>query len=170
MTRALRRTHRRVVTTLALALPAAIAVALAARPTPPAPAALGVRALDTPAAPLLEAHWEGRAGDPSLALVARLGALDAQATMPALDLDVRSDQGQPETLAYWSARDAAGDALPDDAILLGPIDVQRTQRLVLPVAARRTPGVLLLYRIAQGTVIARLALPSADLAASGARS
>jgi hypothetical protein len=169
VTRALRRTHRRVVSALALALPGAIAVALAARPAPSAPAPLGVAALDAPAAPLRNADWEGRAGDPSLALVARLGTLDADATTPALDLDVRSRHGQPETLAYWSARDA-GSALPDDAILLGPVDVQRTQRLVLPAAARSAAGVLLLYRIAQGTVIARLALPAADLAADGARS
>lgn len=169
MTRALRRRHRRAAGLLAIAVPAGIAAALAARPAPPMPAVLGIAALDAVPPARGRMLWEGRTGDAALGIRAQIGTASGSATPTTLDVAVRSDVGQPETLAYWSARDVNGGALPEDAILLGPVDTQRTQRLVLPAAARTTPGVLVLYRIAQGEVVAQLPLPALPAGAARER-
>ena len=157
MTRTLRARHRRAVLALGVVLPAGIAIALAARPAPLPAAALGIPALaatPAPASPL----WAGRGGDVALSIVAHL--VRADDAIVALDLAVRSDVGQPDTLAYWSTAPGAAAALPHDAILLGPVDFQRPERFALPAAAHDTAGTLVLYRIAQGSVAAALPLPA----------
>lgn len=169
MTRALRRRHRRAIATLAVLLPAGIGVSLAARPAPPPPGALGIAQLDAGFSALREERWQGRAGDASLALTARVGVANEPASPLVLEITVHAAGGQPETLAYWSPSDGVRD-LPDDAILLGAVDVQRPVRLPLPAAAHATAGTLLLYRIAQGTIAARLPLPAASTLATGERS
>ena len=157
MTRALRTRHRRVVLALGVVLPAGIALALAARPAPLPAAALGIPVLDASVSHAATL-WEGRGGDGALSIEARLAR--AEDARVAVDLTVRSDVGQPETLAYWSATTGADAALPHDAILLGAVDFQRPQRFALPAAAHDRAGTLVLYRIAQGSVAATLALPA----------
>lgn len=166
MTRTLRARHRRAAVALGVVLPAGIALALVARPAPPPAAPLGIAALDAPGPSSLDLP-QGSDDGRVLAIATRLAPDD---TGVALDLVVRSDVGQPETLVYWSAtggrvadddtaiRPGATDVLPDDAILLGPVDFQRAERFALPPAARDTSGALLFYRIAQGSVVATVPL------------
>ncbi|HZR84943.1 MAG TPA: hypothetical protein VFD92_27860 [Candidatus Binatia bacterium] len=183
MTRALRLRHRRVVALLAIALPAAVVAAVAARPAPP------VQGRDPVGEPPAEPSASVAAGAPAavasagegpLRLAARVVPADARAPEPSparLEVDVRGDVAQPELLAYW-APVAPGAIVPRDrdlpagSVLLGPARIGGARTFALPDAAGRQAGEVIVYSLAHGRVAAAVALPTRaplDAAATGSR-
>lgn len=165
MIQPLRARHRRWITALAVLLPAAFVLALAARPAPPAAVALSP-ALD-PAAETARplAGWDDlwRGADLSTRVSrGRDGGL-------RLDLEATAAPAAPDLLVYWvpSGTPAAGSdpatetptdaALPPDAMLLGPF-AGGAYGLRLPPGAAGGGG-LLLYSLAHGRIAAGAELP-----------
>lgn len=124
MIRSLRRTHRTAVLLLALLLPPAYLLALAARPAPEA--VLSFPAKDEPSF--------------------RLGR-DAFGRL-VLELDARGAPLIPDALVYWAAEATAEPELPRDAVLLGTLPQDEVRAFNLPWAAREHRGVALVFSLA----------------------
>jgi len=157
--RPLRRRHLRMIGALAIATPIGFAAGLwarldraPARPLPGAVAAgslaLGRTFLDE------EGLWGGTA------IRTRIGESSApgEAAAVVLELTPAADLRAPDLLVYWSASEAAGTGLPDDALLLGPLAATGPARFVLPAAARGG-GRLIVYSLAHGRLVAAAGLP-----------
>jgi len=67
----------------------------------------------------------------------------------AVEIAPRPELTAPDVLAYWTL--TPGDRLPDDAVLLGPVDATRTIRLELPSPP---PGRILFYSLGHQEVVA----------------
>ncbi|MBK6940025.1 MAG: hypothetical protein IPH13_07435 [Planctomycetes bacterium] len=61
----------------------------------------------------------------------------------------------PLALAYWSKTPADGSSLPNDAVLLGPVDSERVAELKPPTGA----GTLVIYSLGHHTVLTRASWP-----------
>lgn len=170
MTRALRKRHRQLTLALALLVPPAVVLALRARvaqPISPLPASLAT--IEPSRDP--GDRWLVPLGDGELQVSLRFvagGAVDdpsnrGEVAQPAIELAGTSRAGTPEILVYWTSNDPRGDALPEDAILLGPLPFGSRARLPLPRAAAKSSGFLVLYSLSHGNVVARRALGEASL-------
>jgi hypothetical protein len=145
----LRRRHAAWITALALVLPIAFAAAIATRQAPAVARELALepRAANSPE-PLVVGQGE-------LSLLQRANGPRWQARHDATRITIAQLDGAeaPDLLAYWTFHDAGGDELSSDAVLLGPIDGgERT------FARPGAGGVLVLFSLAHGEVIARATL------------
>jgi hypothetical protein len=149
---------------LAALLPLAVAGALAARPT--LPSAGGA---PRPAASMA-AHRQARVHGDGLTLDALVPATTASAPRE-LELALRATAPYPELLVYWSdGRPAGEDALPDGSRLLGTIAADAgPRRYPLPPDAGGASPAVLVYDLAHGRVVARLALGGLDAAEGDVR-
>ena len=145
----LRRRHAALITALALVLPIAFAAAIATRQAPAVARELAFepRPANSPE-PL-------PAGQGALALFRRADGPLWQTRHDATRITIVQLDGAeaPDLLAYWTPRDAGGDKLPPDAVLLGPLPGgERT------FARPGAGGALVLFSLAHGEIIARTAL------------
>jgi hypothetical protein len=144
MNRSLRRAHRRITTGLAVLVPPLFLFALLARrdwsTTPAFPQAIGV---DRALADALDGLAVQTGTDGTAFRLARLG--------PDVVLAWHGS-GAPGVLAYWTATAGAIEALPDDAVLLGPVDVE-PRRFCVPAGE----GQVVLYALGHGAVVGHAA-------------
>ena len=150
----LRRRHRWLTTSLALAVPVLYVAALAGRQSAPT--------VDSLPADLTGGSVEGTEvvaagidfdGIPVSARLLR----SAGGWM--IELEPREALAKPEVLAYW-AGESAVDGLPVDAHLLGAFGGTRSQLLAVPEAVRGKAGHLVLYSLGHQEVLASVALPA----------
>ncbi len=151
MIQPLRTGHRRVMFTLAAALPVLFVAGLAARKSP-APANQAVR-------------WEGDGGSQVQwrpATPFRLGSTVATIRESAdgiwLEIQSGADPLTPDLLVYWSATAPSGDTLPPDSHLLGTLAGRRAQRIQLPGSARQTRGYVMVYSLAHQSLAGSMRL------------
>lgn len=145
----LRRRHAAMITALALVLPVAFATAIATRE---APAVARELALEPRAVRALEPL---DAGQGELTILQRANGPRWQARHDATRIAIAQLDGAeaPDLLAYWAPREAGGDELATDAVLLGPLSTgERT------FARPGDGGVLVLFSLAHGEVVARASL------------
>ena len=143
MTRALREWHRRLFCALAVGLPVAFSVGLAARKgVPVVPAQLTPRVVGTNA--LGSLIWSRTDLWPGQDLTTRLRR-DASGS-PALEL-ISTAVNRPDVLVYWVAgKEEASDSLPTNARLLGALAT--SVPLPVPAEVQGTSGRLVLYSLA----------------------
>ncbi|MCP3957651.1 MAG: hypothetical protein GY719_07330 [bacterium] len=152
----LRRRHRWMTVTLALAVPVLYVAALAVRPDEPAPREL----------PATLAGAGSRPGQP----VTELGDLFADPRIAVttsrggghwwLWFEPAAPVTRPETLVYWapSAPDLAS-GVPDDAYLLGTLAGSRRRAFALPASVWGRAGWLVLYSLGHQEAFATAELP-----------
>jgi len=158
--RPLRIAHRRVWPALALGLPALVLAALAARR--PIPVEFDAIPFGAPAGRLVYAV-EGRRADGVPFRASLYRATDGAAQALALSIPGEALDELPEVLAYWMLGDGADPIA--SGVLLGP--VRGDELLRLPDQASRTPGVLVLYDLARGAVVATVGLTAPDVSGPG---
>jgi hypothetical protein len=148
MIAALRRRHRVAWVALALAVPPAFILALAARPTLPPPSEIpAALVVDPPAAALREERadlWT------PLAIRTRIYSNGVIELAPLVDLE------QPDVLVYWSP-DTAKERLPDGARWIGRLAGTSPRRFLLPPDAIGR-GYLHLYSLGHAQWLASAAL------------
>lgn len=152
MIEALRRRHRRTFGLLAAAVPAALTIAVLARPPwpdGPLPSALQSRAI-TPGEPLTELQLTGTspadAHGLTLELQRNAKGLLVAASIPA--------PAPPDLLAWWAGGEEVADLRPPaGAELLGRIAPGVTTWLPLPAEAQNTSGQVLVYSLAEDRMI-----------------
>ena len=141
MIQPLRTGHRRVMFTLAVALPVLFVAGLAARKSP-APAN---RAVKWEEGERTQIQWR-----PATSF--RLGSTEATIRESAdgrwLEIRLSADPLTPDLLVYWSPIAPSGDALPPDSHLLGTLAGQHAQRMQLPASARQSGGYVMVYSLA----------------------
>lgn len=150
MTRPLRQRHRIAFLALAFLLPVAFTIAIAARKPLPVVGALPA-ALQAPA-PVYE-----DIGSPRTNLFAKtplqvriLKRIDHSGRI-AVGLSSSQSLIEPDLIVYWNPGGSlTADTLPDTAILLGTFG---PAALDLPDQAARSPGVLVLYSLADGEIV-----------------
>lgn len=146
MNAALRRRHRQATLALALAVPPAFALALAARPVPPdatLPEALAVE--PAVGAPLFDRD------DRFAALPIRARVFEGEAGARVLELAPRVDPQRPDVLVYWSDAGAPADRVPGSARLLGRLAGREVRRFALPPGAGA--GRVLLWSLGHGALV-----------------
>ena len=155
MIRPLRVWHRRMISILALVVPALLVAALAVRR--PAPT-------DSDAAdPLEQERFRPERVTQRISSAPPLPAIEVELAGLALSLHTALFDERPDVLLYWSAdRPASGGTWPGEAHLLGSGDGHFDGFLLLPEAARKRDGWLVLYSVAHREVVAELQLPTAD--------
>ena len=153
MIRPLRIAHRRVWAVLALGLPALVVVALTARR--PVPVVADASPFRVPAGRLLY-QIEGRRIDGALVRASLYRATDGTLSV---SFPRQALEGRPACLAYWIPTDGVDPI--EDGTPLG--QVRGDEPLRLPDRVRHTPGLLALYDLAHGDVVAtvRLTAPGA---------
>lgn len=152
MIRPLRRAHRRIVTAVAILLPALVLVALAGR----RPDAVE----DSLPAPLGEIPPAGLVAGGPLTAAAGVELRSGRSADGRrwIELRAREPLTHPDVLVYWSEPDPAGATaarLPPAARLLGVLSDTRTRWLPLPGAAA---GELLFYSLAHDELVGRAPL------------
>jgi hypothetical protein len=147
--RPLRIAHRRIWAVLALGLPALVLAALAARR--PVPVVADAIPFHAPAGRLLY-QVEGRRADDALVRASLYRATDGAFSVP---FPRQALEGLPEVLAYWIPTDGVDPI--EDGTPLG--QVRGDEPLGLPDRVGTTPGVIALYDLAHGDVVATLRLP-----------
>ena len=153
MNRSLRGWHFRLVSVLAPLAAVTLAAAVAVRRTAPPnqmPAALAPPS--TPNAPVVDRRLVSEAG-----LKLELHLLNDSAGPPVVELTPLVEPHTADLLVYWSAG-PAGETLPADAILLGPLSGLEPVRYPLPAAARVRSGDLVLYTTAGNRVLGHVDL------------
>lgn len=156
MIRSRRQAHRGIFAALALILPVLLGASLLLRPELPL--------LSESAASLLR-----EAGFASLSQAGPIevsaGANDFEAQFHTGDdgrfvLAIRPKTVilRPEVLVYWTSAPAEGDALPNDAVLIGSLAGTAYRELELPAAAAGGQGTALFYSLGYQEVVARFAL------------
>jgi hypothetical protein len=156
----LRARHRRMVVTLAVALPIVLVMGVMVRPeTPealPLPGALLALEVVAP-----EVLWERDDLWDGLPIVTRWRG--AGGVPVAVELQLTAPLQRPEVLLYWSPTlGADAEALPETSHLLGALGGVGTRRHALPEAARSGEGHLLLYSLGHDNVFASAALPGSS--------
>jgi hypothetical protein len=144
MIRSLRRRHRFAALGLALLLPPALVVALAARaPAPvvarPLAPSLGERApaIARDRVPLPAPAGEG--------LAVAVGRDPGGARV--VEIDARGTAALPDALVYWSAVRVA-ESLPAESFFLGVLPDDGVRAYRLPAAAVSRPGFLVVFSVA----------------------
>ncbi len=149
----LRRRHRWTTAALAVALPVAYVVALAARPDEPV-----VDKLPPALAPAVAGPVDADLGllieDPPLAARTR-----GEGSRWWLELEPVSAVVRPEVLVYWSPSPAKAGRLPADAYLMGGLAGARARAFELPAAALGNAGTLVLYSLGHQETVASAHLP-----------
>lgn len=149
----LRRRHRLRTAALLVAVPVLLALALAARPSPP-------RVEARPAA--LAPGPDPRGGDVETLPV--FGEFDVTvhawqtADGPVIGITPGEPLARPAVLVYWTPA-PPGDGLPDDALLLGAV-ADRGRTYAVPPAAAGRDGHLVLYSLGHQEVVASGELPA----------
>jgi len=154
--RRLRDGHRRVLTLLALLVPAGYLAILAHRPPPGVDAATIL--------PDLEGRTAVGGGFTLLAapgIEARLLAAPGAAEPDAILVIPAGDPAIPDLLAYWSPTAGDGRDLPPDAMLIGALRGARQQVLPLPDPGMMQGGYLILYSLVRGEILAAVQVPVA---------
>ncbi len=150
MIRPLRICHRRIFMVLGLLLPIAFGLGIAARNQVPVAANLPA-ALNTPARPFVASDWE----QTDIFTNAPVYAHTLRPTVRghrAISLSAEPGFVKPDLLVYWApAQSGAADKLPANAVLLGAFNLPE---LTLPADAAKTDGVVILYSLADGEVVA----------------
>jgi len=158
--RGLRRTHRGVASLLALALPVALALALTSRNPLPAADPLP-DALLGGAVPEGIQLTAGVLTTPGATLRHRLFSVDGTPAGLSVEVELTPPEAALDGLLYWvpAATGAAnaGNALPDEAWLLGKLEAPWRPRFRLPPGADRG-GFLLVYSLAKKSVVMRAAV------------
>lgn len=148
----LRRRHRMTMAALLVALPALVALALAARREEP-------RMNSLPAG-LETGPRSGGADVESYELFAELGvAVRGRRTVAGATLELAPAKplGRPDVLVYWSAENADSERWTEGALLLGVLG-DRARIYSVPATAAARDGYLVLYSLAHQEVLAAGAL------------
>jgi hypothetical protein len=152
MIRALRQRHRATVIALAVVVPAAFALGIAARreiPVSPS-AASGLSAVARDASVLWSRDdlWDKKP--------IRTRLLASRGTgQRAVELVLRDPIVRPDLLLYWVPGEAKlRNSLPDGAFLLGGLEQSNPNPLALPAMAGDQPGVLVIYSLADHELLA----------------
>ncbi len=159
MIRSLRRRHRWMVATLALAGTVVLAVGLVQRQGPAVSADLS--ALETPPPSESRVLYQRQDVFPDATLEIEVRQLPG--STPTLQVGVRTT-GPLEIAAghlYWHPLPPTDGALAEDAYLLGPVPDGRWVRYTLPVEAEQHDGYLVLYSAGHDSVQAAALLPTA---------
>ncbi|MEL7059054.1 MAG: hypothetical protein AAGN46_03395 [Acidobacteriota bacterium] len=157
----LRRRHRWMLTTLAVALPVGVALALTARPPVaegplPAPLTAGSPETGAPARDIL------RAGPVELAVAHLDNRIEVRATTPP---------SVPEPLVYWTPDVVIEGTrgLPGDAVFIGPLSMRRLLSAPAPApdATSAARGALTVYSLGHGEVVGSVPLPATSAPPGG---
>ena len=155
MIRPLRQRHRRQILVLGVILPLGLGLGLAGRQSVPAVSALPASL--TPASITLGSITLGSAAGQSNQLfskrpvVIRLWNSPAGTGVCAVSFSAAADFIKPDLMVYWVSGPAARiETLPPKAILLGAL---AAVPMALPDEVIHTPGVLVLYSVADGKVV-----------------
>ena len=158
MIRSLRTTHRGVASILALVLPVALALALTSRNPLPAADPLPDALLggEPPEGTQLTASTQST---PEVTLRQRLYSVQGTPAGLSVEVDLTPPEAALDGLLYWIPRGArgAGEALPDEAWLLGRLEAPWRPRFRLPPGAR-AGGFLVVYSLAHRRVVMRAAV------------
>lgn len=149
----LRRWHRRAFGVLAIAVPAILVAAIAARPDAPVNAALPSDVQPSQVRETIQLAWS-RPDVVSTLVLTIAGATE-------IALDAQSLATEPTVLVYWLDPNDASDP-PAAGRLLGAVRGTGRQRIPLPADAATRGGRLALYSLAHDEVIA-----TATIAATG---
>ncbi len=159
MIHSLRRRHFHGFATLAVVLPIAYGIGLAARTGPAVQPSIPAPLLgDEPGVELAEEILWSRGdlwGDLPIDTMLRRAPDDGR----VLELTPREDLRQPELLAYWSPGLDPELGLGDRAVLLGRLGGTAPRRFRLPAEVQDVPGRLVLYSLAHHDVVAQAAFP-----------
>jgi hypothetical protein len=75
---------------------------------------------------------------------------------------------KPDLLVYWTQQDAADQALPAQAVLIGRLSGTARRNLRLPKSAKDTGnGHILIYSLAHHEIVARFELDEARASSTG---
>jgi hypothetical protein len=150
MIRPLRKHHCRIVIALALFLPVAFTVGIAARKPIPVTSQLpSSLAIATP--PFENVEWQRADLFAKSAIQVRLLREHSGAGKFAVALSAAEDFVRPDLLVYWSAGNPdVTNALPDNAVLLGTFN---SPQLSLPAAAETIEGTLVLFSLADNEIV-----------------
>ena len=151
MIRPLRQGHRRIFAMLAIILPAAFAMGVAARK--PVPKVEGLpAALMPPATSFPATIWSRNDLFSKVRIPAVLLRERADTGRYAIQLCVPAAFTKPDVLVYWCpVATVSKDSIPDDALFLGPFSGSTPRQL--PGGISSAPGSLILYSLANGEVV-----------------
>lgn len=161
MIRGLRERHRRIVMVVAVAVPIAFAAGLLLRhpiaESEALPPSLAAPAVDE------SQFLSTRSKDSGRGIAVSASALrSTDGSTFRVAIEVIAESGYPELLIYWSADSAEpGQALPDDARLLGSPGSSGRSVFDLPQDAAKRDGHLLVYSLARQELMETLRLPAA---------
>jgi hypothetical protein len=149
MIRPLRQRHCRIFLALGIFLPVAFVVGIAARKPLPE-----VNSLPNEIAPATASFaaevWSRADLFPQSPVRIRLRRAQIGTGKFAVTLSAVNDFVKPDLLVYWLAGNPnVTNALPDNAILLGAFNAPQ---LLLPAAAEKTGGLLVLYSLADNEI------------------
>ncbi|MEM1096610.1 MAG: hypothetical protein AAGJ10_18570 [Bacteroidota bacterium] len=157
MIRPLRTRHRVMVSTLAVVLPVLFVASLLVRQHPAVMDTLPVP-VSAEAPSLLRSETTATFGALSVSL--RVYEDARPATRLAVALRPDASPSAPDVLAYWSETPPSAATLPDAAILLGTLAGPQSRTFMLPEAALRTEGYLILYSLGHQALLGSSPLSS----------
>ena len=156
MNKSLRKTHRYILTILAVVLPVFFVISLLGRRPMPVMEPMPLRPVDQSMPVTLAdrshlwSEWN---------VVTRIVADQLPPTRLAVELIPHEYLKTPDPLLYWHPGSRQAGQLPGDAYLLGSISGMAVQRFVLPEAAFGAPGQLIIYSLAHQQVVDRATMP-----------
>ena len=150
MIRPLRQKHRRIVVALAIFLPVAFVMGIAARRPIPITEHLPSGLATTPQT-FGSLEWQRGDMFPKSPIQVRLWREHLGAGQFAVSLSAAKNFVKPDLLVYWSAGSQnIADALPANAILLGAFSAPQ---LPLPEAVDNSEGCLILFSLADNEIV-----------------
>ena len=156
MTRSLRQLHRRMILTVAIAVPAIVAAGIMARvPTPGASVLPMTR--ETPGEGIrtlfaADDLWR------RTRISTRISILPGDPDQRWIELDPREEFAQPDLLLYWSAS-RPGDRLAPASRLLGALRGRGARRFGVPDDVDLRVGYLILYDLAHAEIFGIAEVP-----------
>ena len=147
MIRPLRQRHRIMVLSLTIAVPAAFAMGIATRKEVPVST---LRISGPPGETRNQSTlWSRNDMWEKMAIRTQLLTVSGGSAQFAIDLVPTNPITRPDLLVYWVAGERKlQELVPDDAFLLGSFDPSTPTPLLLPEAASKQTGILVLYSLA----------------------
>jgi hypothetical protein len=150
MIRPLRNAHRRIFTALAIALPVAFAISVAARKSPPVAANLPP-ALATAPDRFDVSLWQRADMFPKTGIGLGLMRESAEIGAFAVSFQGAEDFARPDLIVYWFVGETTSpDTVPEGARLLGAF---WARALILPADLTNTEGRLILFSLADQEIV-----------------
>ncbi len=147
----LRQRHRRIMFVLGVLLPVTLVLGVAGRKaTPTVPQLPGALLVNSPK--FDRVVWTRDNFFPGTAIQARLLGDQTNSGQAAIQFSAPQNYLKPDLLVYWAANASnISNSLPADAVLLGEFG---PLALPVPDEVTRSPGVLLLYSLADDEIAA----------------